>query len=350
VIDFDVTALGLLAEIADNPDDDAPRLVFADWLDERGGEDERAWAELIRVQLERARLVPGSAADEALDPRDDELTRRLKERLVRPMPRVPGMIPEFERGMLRLSAHAKHFFTNEEKVRAWLREQGPSVVSLYLHTFPAGKTASLTAYFQEGLPPIDLHFNRGAAKDGGVAHAARLSRLVALVAMQSHVSDRGVTHLTALNHLRSLTLEAPRVTDVGAKYLAELDSLRELGLFNTRLTDDGFERLTGLTELRSLSLNGTRISGAGLRALARLTRLERLLLSRMALGDSTVEVIAGLPALRSLSLTETAVTDAGLACLRESLSLKILNANKTSVTPAGKAALRAARPDLYVYN
>src|SRR5213078_614891 len=38
--------------IIDNPDDDAHRLIFADWLEERG--DPRA--EFIRVQCELARL------------------------------------------------------------------------------------------------------------------------------------------------------------------------------------------------------------------------------------------------------------------------------------------------------
>ena len=45
----------LLAAIRQFPDDDAPRLVFADWLQER---DEHDRAELIRVQVARARLSP----------------------------------------------------------------------------------------------------------------------------------------------------------------------------------------------------------------------------------------------------------------------------------------------------
>lgn len=50
------------------PDDDLPRLIFADWLDERG-ESERA--EFIRVQVELARLKPTvpedfTATDEAM--------------------------------------------------------------------------------------------------------------------------------------------------------------------------------------------------------------------------------------------------------------------------------------------
>ena len=36
-----------------HPDDDTPRLIFADWLEEKG---DSARAEFIRVQIDRARL------------------------------------------------------------------------------------------------------------------------------------------------------------------------------------------------------------------------------------------------------------------------------------------------------
>jgi uncharacterized protein (TIGR02996 family) len=45
----------LMRAICENPDDDTPRLVFADWLDEHG-EPERA--EFIRVQIEADRQQP----------------------------------------------------------------------------------------------------------------------------------------------------------------------------------------------------------------------------------------------------------------------------------------------------
>jgi uncharacterized protein (TIGR02996 family) len=51
----------LLAAILDNPADDGPRLVYADWLEETGGQAERERAEFIRVQvaLARAEAVEG---------------------------------------------------------------------------------------------------------------------------------------------------------------------------------------------------------------------------------------------------------------------------------------------------
>ncbi len=53
---MDPTRLALLRTVCESPEDDAPRLVFADWLDENG-EPERA--EFVRVQCEIARLNPG---------------------------------------------------------------------------------------------------------------------------------------------------------------------------------------------------------------------------------------------------------------------------------------------------
>jgi uncharacterized protein (TIGR02996 family) len=41
----------LLRTIFDHPDDDAPRLVYADWLEERGDPDHSARAHLIRRQI-----------------------------------------------------------------------------------------------------------------------------------------------------------------------------------------------------------------------------------------------------------------------------------------------------------
>src|SRR5262249_36119795 len=45
-----------LRTIAENPDDDAPRLVFSDWLEEHGHPER---AEFIRLQIALARMNPG---------------------------------------------------------------------------------------------------------------------------------------------------------------------------------------------------------------------------------------------------------------------------------------------------
>ena len=87
-----------LAAILDSPDDDAPRLVYADWLDEQGDHDR---AEFIRLDI---RLTRMSAAD----PDRPELSRRVAE-LRQPnfqawvdrLPQFPGVHWElFSRGFI----------------------------------------------------------------------------------------------------------------------------------------------------------------------------------------------------------------------------------------------------------
>ena len=41
-----------LGDIIEHPDDDTPRLVYSDWLEEHGKEAGRARAEFIRLQIE----------------------------------------------------------------------------------------------------------------------------------------------------------------------------------------------------------------------------------------------------------------------------------------------------------
>jgi uncharacterized protein (TIGR02996 family) len=62
-----------LATILEDPDDDTPRLIYADWLDDRGQTDR---AEFIRLQCEIARLPED---DDRLPPLQ-EIERRLLER------------------------------------------------------------------------------------------------------------------------------------------------------------------------------------------------------------------------------------------------------------------------------
>ncbi len=63
-----------LRAIFANPDDDLPRLVFADWLDEHGDQD---WAELIRIQCELTHTLTSLARLKYLSAREAELTGHL---------------------------------------------------------------------------------------------------------------------------------------------------------------------------------------------------------------------------------------------------------------------------------
>lgn len=63
-----------LQAILENPDEDSPRLIYADWLDEHGDPDR---AEFIRLQIELAHLPEE-------DPRRPHLERQEKALLARP--------------------------------------------------------------------------------------------------------------------------------------------------------------------------------------------------------------------------------------------------------------------------
>jgi uncharacterized protein (TIGR02996 family) len=68
---FEAPELAFLRTILAYPEDDAPRLVFADWLDEHG---EFARAEFIRLQIELYHATPEEDVRE-LQQREQELLR-----------------------------------------------------------------------------------------------------------------------------------------------------------------------------------------------------------------------------------------------------------------------------------
>lgn len=73
----DTTDAAFLAAILANPLDDAPRLVYADWLDETGRVER---AEYIRVQCELARFPPPGLENRLPGPTRQEMRESLRRR------------------------------------------------------------------------------------------------------------------------------------------------------------------------------------------------------------------------------------------------------------------------------
>jgi uncharacterized protein (TIGR02996 family) len=132
----------LLASIIADPDDDAIRLVYADWLDEYGGEAEAGRAEFIRVQIEKESLPevdPKRSALEAteaglLDLHAEDWLRHLPE-WARPLKwKLIATAPDdfgFRRGFLRgvvippvdiFLVEAPAVFTSEPITHAFLTD------------------------------------------------------------------------------------------------------------------------------------------------------------------------------------------------------------------------------------
>lgn len=75
-----MTTLDFMAAILANPDDDAPRLIYADWLEEQGDSDR---SEFIKVQCELAKdkrtYRQWADGKEFVDQSIEELTKRVEE-------------------------------------------------------------------------------------------------------------------------------------------------------------------------------------------------------------------------------------------------------------------------------
>src|SRR5436190_18493696 len=83
-----------LSDICEHPDDDAPRLVFADWLSDHGEADR---AEFIRVQIELAKLAEDDPRRPALSRREEELWEAHEDRWRAESPHL-ARLPELHLG------------------------------------------------------------------------------------------------------------------------------------------------------------------------------------------------------------------------------------------------------------
>jgi uncharacterized protein (TIGR02996 family) len=112
-----------LAAVHDAPDDDAPRLIFADWLDEHGEPDR---AEFIRIQVEMRRERERNAQ---LTPRLDELFLRAREIFRKPWAETgrklgAAAIAAYSRGFPdSLAMPAREFAKQGRGMSMWLGPQ-----------------------------------------------------------------------------------------------------------------------------------------------------------------------------------------------------------------------------------
>jgi uncharacterized protein (TIGR02996 family) len=222
-----------LRAIIASPDDDTPRLVCADWLDEHG-EPERA--ELIRVQCGLARLRYD-------DGRVSELQAREYRLLSGHLPAWREEYPygRFHRGFLEELAYCRpEFFVGA----------GPTL-------FP-----------RHPIRDVEI----GSQEDPGwgqlVADCPHLARveMLRLTKQRSHATDfTDFLAILASPHLTGLTaLDASGGHGYGDDGLLTLLGVREGPLFGRR--DAG--PLPSLHNLRRLALNGMALTDRGVRALA----------------------------------------------------------------------------------
>ncbi len=335
-----------LQGIIADPDDDGPRLVYADWLEERG--DPRG--EFIRAQYTLAQ--PGVKDPDRVEEwcqREEQLLKEHRAEWLRPFKGL-GKGCTFRRGFVEeVTLPARSFL----RKAARLAELTPlRVVHLTKADGCGAAVAALPVVArltqldlqgggwlmdEDAIPLAEsphvagltrLAFTNSVADDGtmigdeGVAALAAskyLRRLQALGLKGNDIGDQGLVALAGspcLTRLRDLDLSnvGPEfgrnaVTESGVRALAAsatLAQLQQLDLSYTSLDDDAvcvLARAPRFANLRSLRLWGNQIAGRGAVALlqsAFVARWRELDLSESQLGDGGVSQLAQFPALARL--------------------------------------------------
>jgi len=282
----------LLAAIAASPDDDLPRLVYADWLDENGCP---LRAEFIRLQIEIAKkeTLPRAVVNvfSHLWKRQQEILDNHLDELLGPLAGIVTLYNyEFHRGFLeQLTLRLEDFLDHTEVVGA-LR------------------------------PPPAVRATEAADSLGHLARADHVNLITELlVRREVMLFQEGFGRVVAselidaqprLTRLRLLDLENCRLGDDYAPDLFPhshyFPALQELDLSFNDLTDEGVLELlyTGVPQrLKRLVLGGNPIGDEGAVALAE------------ALANSTV--------LENLTLRMTNIGQRGQAALLGALGGKV---------------------------
>lgn len=266
-----------IQSIREAPRDDAPRLIFADWLEEHGQSDR---AEFIRVQCRLARIKEAGPEQSVLSARAEELLRKNWSEWV---------------GSLRAIVGPWHNRYGE----GWMREK----------------------YHSDGLQRFQRGFVDVLALDAVdfLRQTEQLKRLVPLRELRLWGAGRCADHLANEPELAGLSIlsftdyyQAP-LTAGGAAALARspyLNSLSALYLGGNSLGDDGVEALARapwLTHVNVLDLSDNGLSDRALRSLAEspyLVNLRTLYLQKNYFSEVGLNTLAAAPNLRCLTRRE----------------------------------------------
>ncbi len=357
---FGAQRLAFLQDCKENPDDDTPRLVFADWLEER--DDPRG--SLIRVQCQKERTSPLDVRRNELQAQEHDLIAAHGPDWLASLGDLPGNL-SFHRGLLRLTIsqdealqQLTHWGGRPDEL-VWLEEIRSSLSALpRLLAGPRSVVAACTSldlsasyptHYPAPPDPVTasargLPFNRGEWRicqdlrhlrrlslsgqtlEGNSITALARSSLDSLKDLQLAYAQCGEDALAALvqadwlPRLTSLNLGHNRIGDEGLRRLLPTlpgSSLRRLVLSYATLGEKSLDRLAGtgiLSRLTWLDLAGNNLRGAGFRALGQLREPGRLVwlnLSSNGLEDDDVVALASSPLLAHVQTLDLSINRIG---------------------------------------
>jgi uncharacterized protein (TIGR02996 family) len=306
---------GFFHALQQNPEDDALRLVYADFLEERGGEEATAHAELIRVQVELAALTP--------------TTRAAAERTAELTARQNGLLDRWQRVWLGDWAEVLHGWTFRRGLVEAVQADASAFLDHAADWFAEWPTLTVARLTHAGdrLPEL--------------ACSPWLAHLRGLDLSNNGIDASALAYLTASRFiclLQALDLSDNPIGPRGAALLTaawSVDELREVHLARCGLWHEGLMALLGNRQGPPRRWRRLDLSGNGLNRLALvrlvdsplLRNLESLDLAGNALGDNGASVLAHSPnaaGLVDLGLCGTDTGDVEVAALAGSANLKNL--------------------------
>jgi uncharacterized protein (TIGR02996 family) len=327
-----------LQDILEHPEDDTPRLIYADWLDDHG---DPGRAEFIRVQIELTRLGEDDPRRPELSDREEQLLTEHENRWGEPLKSLGAGSVRFRRGLIdfvelnatTLAEQAEAIFAAAPIRQVSLEEADGDAIERLAQLSPFARLQTLIVKSRRRVEA------RGAI---ALANSPHLANLSSLWLIQTAIGIEGVQALTASEHLRTLTELSLHCNDLqddsafalaASPFLGQLttldlgwNSLESAGacallaspfcarLESLNLDDNGnlgpdvahaLATATHLRRLTELNLDDARIGPEGAAALAgaaHLGSLVRLILQTNQLGDEGVQVLARAPYLDRLRM------------------------------------------------
>lgn len=349
---------GFLATIRATPDDDAPRLVFSDWLEDHG---DLARAEFIRVQCELARLGPRERRYHELTWRAEALLVENRGRWLAELPGLDGVEwLDFERGFVSTVRvlDVRILYRHDRAIAAAAPVYRAEIVKLDegKQARPWGTVPWLRALRLQGLDTIKTD-----ATDSLLANVGEIT----LTSMNAYHATQWLTQHD-LPELKVIRLQGSHTAGtVVATWVTDHADVRPTRLeLGTRFVDynsgyfedptlgpEGTQTLAqaaNLGDLEALNLNRQRVGPQGLQALLtspHLGKLRELELRAGQLAEVTaLEGATGTPLVRlDLSLNQIGERGAqSLAKSRRLAQLERLDLDTCEITAKGLAALTRA--------
>ncbi|MCE9568304.1 MAG: TIGR02996 domain-containing protein [Planctomycetes bacterium] len=338
-----------LDAICDNIDDDTPRLVFADWLQENGDD---ARAEFIRIQCSQYRRVHPEYENPAV--RNKVFTPELRKAYIRQrqlridnFDRWISPFPEWSSGSTWAFQRGFAYFFAPTG-RQWVKD-GPRVRQLTpVELLRITRTDDLARQLFDSpilvgikrlhLPDIDNDGVRALSKSAALDSLTELDigKIGRYGFGRSGITSAAATALLRsprLTKLTSLSLHSNHLGATAATALLKsvcIGNLTQLHLVSTALGGMDFTKLIAspkLKQLRSLNLQGNAVGDDGIRELchSEIQGLEELNLKYNRLASRSAQRLAVWPGLQSVRVLELAGNPLGIEGCRDLLTSEYLD-------------------------